>query len=103
MCSQERLRVQRRSRGRHLCLSALIFLGEKSIKLILDIFRVNLFEVSHLSIYLASLLAVLFNLSKLLSLIIIIVSSANSLTLDSVNLGKSLTYKENKVGPRIEP
>ena len=62
-----------------------------------------LVEVSHLSIILASLFALLFNLSKLLSLIIIIVSSANSLTLGSVILGRSLTYRENKVEPRIEP
>ena len=82
---------------------ALIFLREKSIKLVLDIFKVSLFEVSHLLIILASLLAVLFNLSQLLLLIIIIVSSANSLTLDSVNLRRSLSHTENKVGPRIDP
>ena len=39
-------------------LSELIFLGEKSIKLVLDIFWVSLFEVSHKSIILASLLPV---------------------------------------------
>ena len=77
-------------------LSILIFFGEKSIKLVLDVFRVNLFEVNHSSIILASLFAALFNLSKLLSLIIKTVSSANNLTLNSVILGRSLTYKENK-------
>ena len=84
-------------------LSILIVFGEKSIKLVLDVFRVNLFEVNHSSIILASLFAALFNFSELLSLIIITVSSANNLTLNSKILGKSLTYKENKVGPRIEP
>ena len=70
------------------------------MKLVSDIFRFSLFEVIHLLIILALLLAVMFNLSKLLSLTLIIVSSANSLTSD---LGRSLTYKENKVWPRIEP
>ena len=41
-------------------LSELIFEGEKSIKLILNIFRVSLFEVNHSAIILASLFPALF-------------------------------------------
>ena len=71
--------------------------------LVLSWFSVSLFEDSQFSIFLTSALAVLFRFCKSLSLIIKTVSSANNRTLNSDILGRSLTYSEKRVGPKIEP
>ena len=73
------------------------------MKLVLHWFSVSLFEDSQFSTFLTSALAVLFRFCKSLSLIIKTVPSANNRTLNLDTLGRSLTYSEKRVGPKIEP
>ena len=59
------------------------FRGVNSMKLVLSLFSVSLFEDSQFSIFLTAALAVLFKFCKSLSLIIRTVSLANNRTLNS--------------------
>ena len=67
------------------------------MKLVLSWFSVSLFKDRQFSIFLTSVLAVLFRFCKSVSLIIKTVSSANNGTLNSDILGRSLTYSEKRV------
>ena len=86
-------------------------MGDTIIKVVLDRFRVSLLFQSHFFTFLISLLTFdsnslfTFNsrLDKQTSFMINTVSSANRRVSKSEALGRSFTYNENNVGPRMDP